>query len=341
MDAITQKNQTLSPEHLFLSLNAYQLTYALMGAVDLDLFTAIDEGNQTAPAIAERCQASERGCRILCDFLTVHGFLTKNESAWGLTPESAAFLSRRSPRYMGTIARFLNAPESMANFADIARLVRKGGTLSGDEGSVSPNNPVWVEFARSMPPMMGGAAQEIAEIAHGDGQPLRVLDIAASHGLFGIAIASRNPQAVITALDWAAVLEVTRENAERAGVQERMQTIAGSAFDTDLGSGYDLVLLTNFLHHFDRSTIVDFLKKVHAALKPGGRAITLEFVPNEDRVSPPAPAAFAMTMLGHTKAGDAYTLAEFESMFGEAGFTSTVTRDMQRSPERLLISQAN
>ena len=339
MATTSQSQPSLSPERIFSSLNAYQLTSGLIGAIDLDLFTAIDEGNQSASAIAERCKASERGCRILCDFLTVHGFLTKNDGHWGLTPDSAAFLSRKSPMYMGVIAKFLNAPESMANFADMAGVVRNGGTLWGKEGSVSDNNPIWVEFARSMPPMIGGAAQEIAEIAHGDGQPWRVLDIAAGHGLFGILIASRNPQAFITALDWAGVLEVVKENAVRAGVQERVHTVAGSAFETDLGSGYDVVLLTNFLHHFDRSTNVGLLKKVHAALKPGGRAITLEFIPNPDRISPPVHATFAMMMLGHTRAGDAYTLAEHESMFAEAGFAATEMLELKQSPERLLISR--
>jgi len=219
MGTTSQPGPSLSPERIFSSLNAYQLTSGLIGAIDLDLFTAIDEGKHTALAIAELCHASERGCRILCDFLTVHGFLTKNDGQWGLTPESAAFLSRKSPMFMGTIAKFLNSSESMSNFADMAGVVRKGGTLWGDEGSVSTNNPIWVEFARSMPPIVRGAAQEIAEIVHGDGQPWRVLDIAAGHGLFGIAIASRNPQASITALDWPAVLEVAKENAAGAGVQ--------------------------------------------------------------------------------------------------------------------------
>jgi 2-polyprenyl-3-methyl-5-hydroxy-6-metoxy-1,4-benzoquinol methylase len=340
MSTTAQRQPALSPERIFSSLNAYQLTSALIGAINLDLFTAIDEGsNQSAVAIAERCHASERGCRILCDFLTVHGFLTKNDGQWALTPDSAAFLSRKSPRYMGTIAKFINSPQSMSNFADMAALVRNGGTLWGEEGSVSANNAIWVEFARSMPAMVGGAAQEIGELASGNGQPWRVLDIAAGHGLFGIAIASRNPQASVTALDWAAVLEVAKENAVRAGVQDRVHTVAGSAFDTDLGSGYDVVLLTNFLHHFDRSTNVALLKRVHAALKPGGCAMTLEFVPNPDRISPPIHATFSMVMLGSTRAGDAYTFAELESMFAEAEFASTTMQDLQASPERLLISR--
>src|SRR6185369_2508977 len=95
----------------------------------------------------------------------------------------------------------------------------------------------------------------------------------------------------------------------------RFETIPGSAFTADFGSGYDLVLLTNFLHHFDVPTNEALLRKVHAALKPGGRAVTLEFVPNEDRVSPPVAAEFSLMMLGNTPAGDAYTFSELDRMF--------------------------
>jgi chemotaxis methyl-accepting protein methylase len=102
----------------------------------------------------------------------------------------------------------------------------------------------------------------------------------------------------------------TKENARNAAVSDRYRTIEGSAFDVEYGSGYDLVLLTNFLHHFDTATCETLLRKVHAALADGGRAVTLEFVPNEDRISPPEAAGFSMMMLGGPRAA---TLIRFQS----------------------------
>jgi O-methyltransferase domain len=72
--------------------------------------------------------------------------------------------------------------------------------------------------------------------------------------------------------------------------------------NVEYGSGYDLVLLTNILHHFDTATCEKLLRKVRAALADGGRAVTLELVPNEDRISPPEAAGFSMMMLGGTPA---------------------------------------
>jgi 2-polyprenyl-3-methyl-5-hydroxy-6-metoxy-1,4-benzoquinol methylase len=143
----------------------------------------------------------------------------------------------------------------------------------------------------------------------------------------------------IIAVDWKAVLEVATENAKQAGVAERHEALAGSAFDVDFGSGYDLVLLTNFLHHFDVPTIEGLLRKIRAALKPGGRVATLEFVPNEDRVTPPAAAAFAMVMLGSTRTGDAYTFSEYETMFRNAGFARSEIRTLPRMPQSLIVSE--
>src|SRR5690242_9093685 len=93
-----------SAEIVFDILFAYQKTAALKTAIDLELFTAIDHGAHTAAAVAAATKVSERGARILCDYLTVNRLLAKSDDTYHLVPESAAFLSKRSPAYLGTIA---------------------------------------------------------------------------------------------------------------------------------------------------------------------------------------------------------------------------------------------
>src|SRR5580704_2439599 len=202
------QTQAPSPAIIFDNLNAHVRTSALRGAIELDLFSAIGEGNTSVEAIAKRIQASEKGTRVLCDFLTIAGLLTKKDQAYGLTIDSATFLNRHSPAYMGTAARFLANPLLTENFVDLASVVRKGGSLH-PEGTVEPENPIWVEFAHSMAPMMRMSAGLIAKIVAAEipGE-CKVLDIAAGHGLFGIAVAVANPKAQIVAVDWAAVLAV-------------------------------------------------------------------------------------------------------------------------------------
>lgn len=311
-----------SPQLFFETVTAFHQTEALKAAIQLELFTAIGEGNQAAKTIAQRCQASERGTRILCDALVIMGFLTKKDSNYGLTRDSAIFLDQHSPAYIGGSIRFLLSPPSLEGFRELTAAVRKGGTVI-DHNSTKPEHPMWVDFARGMAPMMKMPADLIAKLLRADeGQKWKVLGLAVGHGLFEITLAKHNPNADVWAVDWPNVLEVARENAAAAGVSERYHTIPGSAFDVEYGDGYDLVMITNFLHHFDMPTCEKLLKKVHAALKPGGRAVILEFVPNEDRVSPAIPAHFSLTMLAGTPGGDAYTFAEHQRMLLNAGYGS-------------------
>jgi ubiquinone/menaquinone biosynthesis C-methylase UbiE len=333
------KAQGPSPELFFETATAFQRSAALKAAVDVELFTAIGEGNSTTSQIAARCQASERGVRILCDYLTIVGFLAKTGDAYALTPDSAVFLDRRSPAYLGSALDFLNASMLKEGFDDLVPVVRTGTCALPGDGSVEPENPVWVTFARAMAPMMAMPARFIAETLDPNATaPLRILDIAAGHGLFGLAFAERNPSASVTALDWLAVLEVAKENAARVGVSERYDTIPGSAFGVEFGEGYDLILLTNFLHHFDTPTCESLLKKVRASLAPAGRALILEFVPNDDRVSPPMAATFALTMLACTPAGDAYTYAELDRMCVNAGFARTDVHAIQPGIQSIVVA---
>jgi 2-polyprenyl-3-methyl-5-hydroxy-6-metoxy-1,4-benzoquinol methylase len=315
----------------------YQNTAALKAALELDVFTAIGEGCADVVSLADRCSAASRGIAALCDSLVVMGFLTKSSNSYALSPDAAVFLDRRSPACIGAIHEFLAAPEMVAlMFQDPAGAVRRGGAPG--LANVAPDHPIWVKFARAMGPFMAPDAKLVAQHA-GDPAPRRVLDIAAGHGLFGIAIGQRFPECRVTGLDWGAVVAVARENAAAAGIGERYDTIAGSAFEVAWREGYDLVLMPNFLHHFDAASCTDILRRARAALAPGGRVAIVEWVPNEDLVSPPIPALFAMTMLFTTPAGATYTASELATMLGDADFASPEVIPLLPTPLTLLLSR--
>jgi 2-polyprenyl-3-methyl-5-hydroxy-6-metoxy-1,4-benzoquinol methylase len=223
----------------------------------------------------------------------------------------------------------------MRNFDQLTETVRRGTIAPSANNTVSTENPMWVTFAETMSPMMIPNAMAIADVLKTSGKA-RVLDIAAGHGIFGIMLAQRNPETEIVAVDWPSVLEVAKANATRMGVSQRYRTLAGDAFKVDFGTGFDVALVTNFIHHFDFPTNVHFMQKVAAALKPGGRVVVLEFVPNSDKVSPPFPAQFGLTMLAGTPGGDVYSLEEMQQMLGKAGF-SGVTGHPTPTPETIVV----
>lgn len=138
-----------------------------------------------------------------------------------------------------------------------------------------------------------------------------MVDIAAGHGTFGVEIAKRFPDAEVTAVDWANVLAAAGETADAESLGTRYTTIPGSAFE-----------------------------KVKASLVSTGRVITLEFVPNDDRISP-ASADFALIMPATTPAGDAYTFRELSAMFQNAGFGRSEIHAVPNSKEHVIITHAS
>jgi 2-polyprenyl-3-methyl-5-hydroxy-6-metoxy-1,4-benzoquinol methylase len=198
-----------------------------------------------------------------------------------------------------------------------------------------------VTFAESMTPFTVAAAKATAaHVAAWPVPPRRVLDVAAGAGMFGICVAQACPEASVVAVDWRDVVAVAGRNAERAGVGERYRTLAGDAFGVDWGLGYDLVLLANILHHFDPASCVALLRRVRDSLAPGGRATIIEFVPNDDRITPPIPASFAFLMMATTQHGDAFTEAEYAAMAREAGLRAASAVSLPPSQERLIELRA-
>jgi len=328
-----------SPIPLVEALSAYQKTEAMRAALALDLFSAIAQSEGSVPELAARCAASERGIRILCDFLVIQGFLSKADGRYALDPRSAPFLVKASRAYLGESVEFLLSPDIVGAVQNLAGCVRQGRTTVSARGTMETQHPIWVKFARVMGRLIGRSAPFVAELVDPKAdRPLEVLDIAAGHGLFGIAFALRNQRARIAAQDWAPVLEVAHEHARQAGVVDRYRLVPGDAFEVDLGTGYDTVLLTNFLHHFDVPTCERLLRRIAGGLNAGGRVVTVEFVPNEDRVTPPATAAFALMMLATTVAGDAYTFSEYQAMFRNSGFKHSTLHPVPESPHSVILS---
>jgi 2-polyprenyl-3-methyl-5-hydroxy-6-metoxy-1,4-benzoquinol methylase len=327
-----------SPAHFFETMQAYQRSAALKTAIEIELFTAIASGSKTVSQLAQKCRVSERGVRALANFLVVLGFIEKHGEEYTLTTESGIFLDQRSPAYVGSSIQFIASPVVMDGFKDLTLVVRSG-TLSAERNRMlHSDNAHWVTFAQAMVPIVRMAAIETEKIVRTN-SAMKVLDIAAGHGVFGITVAQNNPQAEIVALDYRPVLEVAKENAKRMGVAARYATLPGDALKVPLGTGYDLILVSNLLHHWDKPTIEEFLRKVHEALAPNGRVAIIEFTPNEDRVSPPAAAAFVMNMLANTQGGDVYTAREMNEMLRVAGFAFSQAHPLPPTPQTVIVAR--
>ncbi|MDA4128268.1 MAG: methyltransferase [Thaumarchaeota archaeon] len=324
----------------FQAVNAFHRTESLKAAIQLDLFTAIGGGAE-AEVIARRCNASPRGIRILCNFLVTMGFLEKLKTdGYKLTPDSKTFLDKSSPLYMGGTVEVFLSPANVDGFKDLASVVRKGTTMLEKGGVLAPEHPVWATFARAMTPIVRMPAESLASMLGGDTRASwKVLDVAAGSGLYGIAVAKRYPNSRVVAVDWQNVLPIARENARFDGVADRYSVVPGDAFGVELGNDYDVVLITNFLHHFGPDSIEVFLSRIFRALKPGGRAVFLEVISNEDRVSPPNSVEFSLVMLASTEAGNAYTFSDYQRILERVGYSKVEIFPLPPTPFRVVFAQ--
>jgi 2-polyprenyl-3-methyl-5-hydroxy-6-metoxy-1,4-benzoquinol methylase len=141
------------------------------------------------------------------------------------------FLNRRSPAF-GSAADFLASPEILDAYRALTDAVRSG---TRDDRELQPDNPTWVRFAHAMGPVMALPAAHLAELvgARHAGR-IRVLDVAAGHGQYGITVARQNAAAQVYAADWGPVHEVAKANAEAAGVSARYPVVPGDAMTVDL-----------------------------------------------------------------------------------------------------------
>ncbi|MBI5280123.1 MAG: methyltransferase domain-containing protein [Candidatus Solibacter usitatus] len=316
-------------------VNGLQKSAVARTAIELDIFSLIARGHDTVAGVARETECAEKGIRVLLDALTVLDLIAKHDDHYRLTRDSETFLDRQSPQYMGDCVEFLHSPFMQQAFLRFTDAVRRGGTAAGSEGTVAPDHPVWVDYARAMMPLALPQAETAAAFA---GAPARVLDIAAGHGMFGVKVLERCPAARCTAVDWPNVLDYARQNATRAGVESRWTGVPGSVFDADFGAGYDCVLLANILHHFTREDCAAILRRMHAAMNAGGRLLIVEMAPNDDRVTPSAAAWFATMMLATTPSGDAYTKAEYAAMLRDAGFGPPEAHPVPGSARTVLVA---
>jgi cyclopropane fatty-acyl-phospholipid synthase-like methyltransferase len=327
------------PHGIFGILQSLQRTAALTTAVQIDLFTAIGDSGSSPDDIAAHCNTSARGVRVLCDYICVLGLLQKRLGRYWQTREAALYLDRRSPHFIGDAAVQMYAGGPFVEGCQhLTQAVRSGGTALASAGTLAPEHPYWVQFARARGAIGAANGRRLATLLDSSSSgTMRVLDIACGHGHHGIAIAKANPRAQIFAQDWPAVLDVAVGNAREAGVLERYHTIPGDVFGVTFRERYDMVLITNFLPDFGPAECERLLTKIRHSLTNNGRAVALQWIPDDDRLSPPTAPSLALSLLAETPSGDVYTYRELVEMFRRAGFTRTELRELGPSLQRVVI----
>lgn len=317
----SQENRPLTPERLMQFAWGYSAPLMIETGIELGVFDFLAGGARSVGEVSRATGASERGLRAVMNALVAFEFLAKDSSEkYSLTPESSAFLVSQKPGFQGGIFRHISR-QLIPVWLQLTDIVRTGkpGVAVNREGDGSAFFQQLVEdiFPMSYPAATAlAAALKLKESS----SPVRVLDLAAGSGVWGIALAQASANVSVTAVDWEGVLPATQRIATKFGVADRFKMIAGDLLTAGFGSGYDVATLGHILHSEGAERSRELLKKTFAALAPGGTIAIAEFVANDDRTGPPGAMIFAVNMLVNTENGDTFTFPEMSGWLTAAGY---------------------
>jgi len=338
MSDAAQNPPPVTPERLMQFAWGYAVPLIIEAALEQHLFDRLDKGPKTADELAAETGASPRGLRMIANALVAMQFLAKDaQGRYALTPESAAFLVTTKPSFQGGLFRHVST-QLLPKWMQLAEIVKTGKPANhvNQEGDGSD---FFQKFVEDIFPMSYPAAKALGESLKlaATGAPVRVLDLAAGSGVWGVALAQQSPAVTVTAVDWPGVLPATRRVAARFGLADRFTFVAGDLVNAPFGTGHHVATLGHILHSEGEANSRSLLKKTFDALAPGGTIAVAEFVANDARTGPPNAMIFAVNMLVNTDAGDTFTMAEITRWLTEAGFKDVRTLDAP-GPSPLILA---
>ncbi|HLZ66569.1 MAG TPA: methyltransferase [Aliidongia sp.] len=330
----------MTPERLMQLAWGYAPPLVIEAAVRNGVFDALARGARTVAELAAETGASERGLTAISDALVGLGLLEKDGSArYRLAPESAAFLVKDKPGYLGSFFRHIST-QLIPDWLHLTETVRTGAppVTVNEEATGSP---FFQEFVESLFGINYAAAKLLGEHLGlgGASAPVRVLDLAAGSGVWGIALAEQSPHVAVTAVDWPGVLATTRRVVERHGLTRQYSFVAGDLLQAAFGTGHQIATLGHILHTEGEARSRELLRRTFDALAPGGTIAIGEFLVSQDRTGPPHCLLFAVNMLLHSSAGNAYSFEEIGAWLSEAGFTDIRTLEAPAPSPLILASR--
>lgn len=316
----------------------YALPLIIETAVHERVFDVLDSGPKTVDQVSKETGTPERGLRMIMNALAGVNLLSKDDQQrYSLTEESSAFLVSSKPSFFGGLFKHISS-QLLPKWIQLPEIVHNGrpatAVNSQDEGA-----EFFAQFVADIFPMSYPSATTLAKHLNlaSAAETLRVLDIAAGSGVWGIALAQASPRVRVTAVDWPRVLEVTKQMTQRFGLADRYEYVAGDIGEVDFGSGYNIATLGHILHSEGAPRSRKLLRKLFDALAPGGTIAIAEFLVNNDRSGPPQGLIFAVNMLVNTDDGDTYSFEEIAAWLKEAGFANARTLESP-GPSPLILA---
>jgi ubiquinone/menaquinone biosynthesis C-methylase UbiE len=316
-----RRKKQVTPERLMELSFAYAPPLIISASVSNKVFDLLEDGAKTSEQLAAETGASARALRILMNALVGLDLLKKDrQGKYSLTQESAAFLVSSK---LGTHSGFFGtiAPQIISRWLRLSDIVREGRPAAA-VNQETEGTEFFSQLVERIIPMSYPAAQKLGDhlkLAKTKNE-IRVLDLAAGSGIWGIALAQKSQRVRVTAVDWVGMIPTTKRITRDFGVSDRFNYLEGDILTANFGSGYDVATLGHILHSEGEERSRQLLKKTFRALKSGGTIAIAEWLVNDERTKPLPSLMFAVQMLVNTEKGDTFSFNEIKNWLEEAGF---------------------
>lgn len=292
----------------------FQKARILLTGFELGVFTTISGEGKTSKQAAQIIGADERAMDRLLNALCAVGFVVKKGDIFFNSPESAQYLVKGSPDYMGGL---MHSSHLWNTWSTLTKAVKSGRSVIPDH--FDNRGEDWFEgFIAAMHFRARKNAPAVIGLLDLSGVT-RVLDVGGGSGAYSMAFAVSNKNIHATVFDLPNVIPLTRQYVEKEGVSDRVDYIEGDYMKDSPGKGYDLIFLSAIVHINSPEENIKLLQKCVSALNGGGQVVIQDFIMEEDRVHPANGAVFALNMLVGTRMGDTYTEGEIREWFNKVG----------------------
>jgi len=321
-------NQQLDPSHIMQTATAFFASKVLLTAVGMDLFTTLGDSRLSAARLGEALSLHPRGWYDFFDALVALGFLEREgdgpEGRYKNTPQTAAFLNKKSPRYIGGLAEMLNS-RLFGFWNDLGTALRSGKPQNETRHGGKPifealyaNPAALVQFLDAMTGFQAANFELLAQ-QFDFTRYKTVCDVGGALALLSRIVGARHPHLSFTSFDLPPVMPLAQKHISEAGMQGRITAVAGDFFQEDLPKA-DVVTMGNILHDWNLEKKKTLIAKAYAALPSGGALIVIENIIDDARRENAFGLLMSLNML--IEFGDAfdYTGADFRAWCGHAGF---------------------
>ena len=308
----------------------------LMAGVHLGVFEALREGPRTAAEVAAARGLDAECTSLLLRMLTFSDYVDQKGDRFALSKLGRRSMVQGAPMGMWGYVEWNYTQWDFVGHLE--ELVRTGRGLDFHQTMTSPGQ--WADYQRGMLEIARFVAPILAAKVPVRRGARRLLDVAGSHGLLGAAICREHPPMRSVVLDLPQALEAGQALAREEGIADLVEHRAGDLDDpqgADFGTGNDVVLLANILHHFQPEANAAILRRAHASLAPEGTVAVweIERPKSTSRVGAGDGAALFFRL---TSTASCYSGDEYAAWLAEAGFTKIRTQRPALSPGSVLVT---